>query len=28
VQVPLQYQAGFDQLQRNLARAADMAINA
>ena len=28
VTCPVQYQAGFDQLQRNLARAADMAINA
>ncbi len=27
-QCPVQYLAGFDQLQRNLARAADMAINA
>jgi anthraniloyl-CoA monooxygenase len=28
VDCPVQYRAGFDQLQRNLARAADMAINA
>jgi len=28
VVIPPQYQAGFDQLGRNLARAADMAINA
>jgi len=28
VECPVQYRAGFDQLQRNLARAADMAINA
>ena len=28
VNVPVQYQAGFDQLQRNLARTAEMAINA
>jgi anthraniloyl-CoA monooxygenase len=28
VSCPLQYQAGFEQLERNLARAADMAINA
>jgi len=28
VTCPVQYQAGFDQLERNLARAADMAINA
>tara|TARA_R110002110_G_scaffold66978_1_gene182968 strand:- start:54910 stop:57228 length:2319 start_codon:yes stop_codon:yes gene_type:complete len=28
VQCPVQYQAGFDQLARNLARAAEMAINA
>jgi anthraniloyl-CoA monooxygenase len=28
VHCPVQYQAGFDQLQRNLARAAEMAINA
>jgi anthraniloyl-CoA monooxygenase len=28
VSCPVQYQAGFEQLQRNLARAADMAINA
>lgn len=28
VSCPVQYQAGFDQLQRNLARAAEMAINA
>ena len=28
VDCPVQYRAGFDQLERNLARAADMAINA
>jgi anthraniloyl-CoA monooxygenase len=28
VSCPVQYEAGFDQLQRNLARAAEMAINA
>ena len=28
VRVPVQYEAGFEQLSRNLARAADMAINA
>ncbi|MCV6603682.1 MAG: anthraniloyl-CoA monooxygenase, partial [Porticoccaceae bacterium] len=28
VQVPVQYESGFDQLERNLQRAADMAINA
>jgi len=28
VTCPVQYESGFEQLQRNLARAAEMAINA